>query len=30
MAEHMRTDLVYDAIDLAVARGLINDNAVRR
>lgn len=28
MAEHMRTDLVCDAIDLATARGLINDDAV--
>jgi transposase InsO family protein len=28
MADHMRTDLVCDAIDLAAARGLISDNAV--
>ncbi|MEU4526586.1 IS3 family transposase [Amycolatopsis sp. NPDC024027] len=28
MAEHMRTDLVCDAIDLAAARGLISDDAV--
>nr|WP_233595116.1 IS3 family transposase [Amycolatopsis sp. WAC 04169] len=28
MAEHMRTDLVCDAIDLAAARGFINDDAV--
>jgi len=28
MAEHMRTDLVCQAIDLATARGLISDNAV--
>ncbi|WIX93441.1 DDE-type integrase/transposase/recombinase [Amycolatopsis sp. DG1A-15b] len=28
MAEHMRTDLVCDAIDLAAARRLISDNAV--
>ncbi|GAB3163826.1 IS3 family transposase [Amycolatopsis stemonae] len=28
MADHMRTDLVCQAIDLATARGLINDDAV--
>jgi len=28
MAEHMRTDLVCDAIDLAAVRGLISDQAV--
>ncbi|WP_410598083.1 IS3 family transposase [Amycolatopsis sp. lyj-23] len=28
MAEHMRTDLVCDAIDLATARGLVRDDAV--
>ncbi|MEU8640277.1 IS3 family transposase [Amycolatopsis sp. NPDC048633] len=28
MADHMRTDLVCDAIDLATARGLIDDDAV--
>ncbi|MFI5590027.1 IS3 family transposase [Amycolatopsis sp. NPDC051758] len=28
MASHMRTDLVCDAIDLATARGLIDDDAV--
>jgi transposase InsO family protein len=28
MADHMRTDLVCHAIDLATARGLISDNAV--
>ncbi|MET8848328.1 IS3 family transposase [Amycolatopsis sp. NPDC004625] len=28
MAEHMRTDLVCQAIDLATARGLIDDDAV--
>jgi transposase InsO family protein len=28
MADHMRTDLVCDAIDLAAARGLIDDDAV--
>ncbi|WP_410598442.1 DDE-type integrase/transposase/recombinase [Amycolatopsis sp. lyj-90] len=28
MAEHMRTDLVCHAIDLAAARGFIDDDAV--